>query len=135
MHQQDVDTFASANAQTAARQQTDPTLEWERARPLSELPRVGALKLIRKFLPGGAYAKLDFKDLVTSMLKDYGPIFMMPAMMGRPSIIVTHNPDDFSNIFRNEGAWPNRPFSETIRYHRNKLRADFFEGVEGAIAT
>ncbi|XP_050323953.1 probable cytochrome P450 12a5, mitochondrial [Bactrocera neohumeralis] len=135
LHQQHVNTIALANSQTATPEQPDPNLDWQRARPFSELPRVGALRLIRKFLPGGAYAKLDFQDLVTTMRTDYGPIFMLPAMMGRPNIVVTHNPDDFRNIFRNEGVWPIRPFSETIRYHRNKWRADFFAGVEGAIAT
>ncbi|XP_011188714.1 cytochrome P450 CYP12A2 isoform X2 [Zeugodacus cucurbitae] len=132
---QHINTISTTNPPATASQQTDPALEWEKARPFSELPRVGGLKLISKFFPGGAYAKLDFKDLVTTMRNDYGPIFMMTAMMGRPDIIVTHNPDDFPNIFRNEGIWPNRPFSETIGYHRNKMRADFFQGVEGTIST
>ncbi|XP_054726672.1 probable cytochrome P450 12a5, mitochondrial [Anastrepha obliqua] len=116
-------------------QPTDVALEWQRARPFSEIPKASAFKFISKFLPGGPYSKLDFSQLVTAMLKDYGPIFLMPAMPGRPSILVTHNPDDFENLFRNEGAWPIRPLSEAVRYYRNKLRADFFEGVEGVIAT
>uniref|UniRef100_W8C679 Putative cytochrome P450 12a4, mitochondrial n=1 Tax=Ceratitis capitata TaxID=7213 RepID=W8C679_CERCA len=130
--QQDV----SASQLGAIQQVNEANLvAWQKARPFEEVPKVNALKLILKFSPGGAYAKLDFNDLVATMLKDYGPFFMLPAMMGRPKILVTHNPDDFENLFRNEGIWPIRPFSETIRYHRNKWRADYFQGVEGAIAT
>ncbi|XP_036343371.1 cytochrome P450 CYP12A2-like isoform X1 [Rhagoletis pomonella] len=110
-------------------------LEWQRARPFSEIPQIGALKLISKFLPGGKYFKLDSNDLVAAMRSDFGPIFMMPALMGQPSILVTYNPDDFENVFRNEGIWPIRPFSQTMRYYRNKYRADIFDGVEGAIAS
>ncbi|XP_033255024.1 probable cytochrome P450 12a5, mitochondrial [Drosophila miranda] len=42
---------------------------------------------------------------------------------------------DFEAVFLNEGVWPHRPGSDTLRYHRKTHRKDFFQGVEGALPT
>ncbi|XP_033255207.1 probable cytochrome P450 12a5, mitochondrial [Drosophila miranda] len=55
--------------------------------------------------------------------------------MGGTSYLMTHNPKDFEVVFRNEGVWPHRPGSDTLRYHRKTHRKDFFQGVEGALPT
>lgn len=114
---------------------TDAISEWQQARPFSEVPRDGVLKFARQLLPGGRYYNLDSAQLVKAMQKDYGNIYIMPGMFGRPDALYTHSPLDFERVFRNEGAWPMRPNSVTLRYHRNKLRADFYENVEGILAT
>ncbi|XP_053951738.1 cytochrome P450 CYP12A2-like [Anastrepha ludens] len=110
-------------------------MEWQRARPFCELPRDGVFNFLRKFLPGGRYYNLDSTQLVMAMKEEYGNIYKVPGMMGRPDTVVTHHPDDFERVLRNEGIWPIRPSSATLRYHRSKLRAEFYEGVEGTIAT
>ncbi|XP_053969910.1 cytochrome P450 CYP12A2-like [Anastrepha ludens] len=115
-------------------QPADSFLEWQRARPFSELPKEGVFRFTCKFLPGGRYYKLDSNQLERAMNEDFGDIFIVPAVMGRPNIVVTHNPEDFASVFRNEGMWPIRPFA-TLRYHRNYRHADFYKGTEGVMTT
>ncbi|XP_033255023.1 probable cytochrome P450 12a5, mitochondrial [Drosophila miranda] len=55
--------------------------------------------------------------------------------MGGTSYLMNHNPKDFEAVFLNEGVWPHRPGSDTLRYHRKTHRKDFFQGVEGALPT
>lgn len=114
---------------------TDMASEWQQARPFDELPRDGVFKFVRQLLPGGRYYKLESAQFLRAMQKDYGDIYIIPGMFGRPDALYTHNPADFERVFRNEGVWPIRPNLLTLRYHRNKLRADFYEGVEGILAT
>ncbi|XP_022210878.2 probable cytochrome P450 12a4, mitochondrial [Drosophila obscura] len=109
--------------------------EWLNARPFEEIPRTTFLSTIRNFMPGGKYSKLDIMTLFKTMREDYGNIFYLKGMMGGPSFLSTHNPKDFEVVFRNEGVWPHRPGSDTIRYHRETHRKDFFQGVEGIIPT
>ncbi|XP_017470680.1 PREDICTED: probable cytochrome P450 12a5, mitochondrial [Rhagoletis zephyria] len=116
-------------------QQVNMTVEWQQAQPYCELPKDGVFNLLRKFLPGGRYYNLDSAQIVKSMQKEHGDIYILPGMMGRPDAVVTHNPEDFECIYRNEGRWPIRPSSSTLRYHRNVLRAEFYNGIEGTIAT
>lgn len=97
--------------------------------------RENSLKFLFKFLPGGRYYKLDATQMLKVMFAEHGDILIMPGMMGRPDIVLTQNPSDFEQIFRNEGVWPHRPTSLTLDYHRSELRADFYQGVEGIIAT
>ncbi|XP_034661848.1 probable cytochrome P450 12a4, mitochondrial [Drosophila subobscura] len=109
--------------------------EWLQARPFEEVPRTTFLSTIRNFMPGGKYSKLDIMALFKAMQEDYGNIFYLQGIMGGPSILSTHNPKDFEVVFRNEGVWPHRPGSDTLRYHRETHRRDFFQGVEGVIPT
>ncbi|XP_011188715.1 probable cytochrome P450 12a4, mitochondrial [Zeugodacus cucurbitae] len=126
----------SANEQTTLSSESKVSLsEWQKARPFSEMHRENAFRLLFKFLPGGRYHKLDSTQMLRAMFAEHSDIFIMPGMMGRPDIILTQNPNDFEQIFRNEGVWPNRPSSLTLDYHRSELRADFYQGVEGIIAT
>ncbi|XP_037953502.1 cytochrome P450 CYP12A2-like [Teleopsis dalmanni] len=109
--------------------------EWNQAKPFSEIPTDGALNVLRKMLPGGKYYKKDSVKLLTQWKEDYGEMFVMPAMLGRKAFLITNNPEHFERVFRNEGIWPIRPGSEALRYHREKYRAEFYQDIEGLIAT
>ncbi|XP_068140583.1 probable cytochrome P450 12a4, mitochondrial [Drosophila tropicalis] len=110
--------------------------EWQQARPFDEIPRINPLELIRKMmLPGGKYKNKDIIQMTMAMREDYGDIFIMPAMFGRPDLLTTHNPNDFEVVFRNEGVWPTRAGNETLLYHREHYSKNFFEGVEGLLPT
>ncbi|XP_016997269.2 probable cytochrome P450 12a5, mitochondrial [Drosophila takahashii] len=119
------------NAATAEARE-DP--EWLQAKPFEQIPRANMLSLFAKIaLPGGKYKNMELMDMFDAMRQDYGNVFYMSGMLGSPAFVMTHNPKDFEVIFRNEGVWPFRPGSETLRYHRTVYRKEFFEGVQGII--
>ncbi|XP_037945860.1 probable cytochrome P450 12a4, mitochondrial [Teleopsis dalmanni] len=113
----------------------DTDLEWSHAKPFTEIPTNGTFNSIRELMPGGKHYKKNFIKYLSELKEDYGDVFLMPAMLGREAILITHNPEDFERVFRNEGIWPLRPGSKALRYHREKHRADFFENIEGLIST
>ncbi|XP_017020150.1 probable cytochrome P450 12a5, mitochondrial [Drosophila kikkawai] len=116
----------------AAETRDDP--EWLQAKPFEEIPRANMLSLFAKIaLPGGKYKNLELMEMFKAMREDYGDVFFMGGMLGSPAFLMTHNPKDFEVVFRNEGVWPFRPGSDTLRYHRTVHRKDFFQGVEGVI--
>ena len=93
------------------------------------------LQFIRSFLPGGKYAKMDTTQLFETFKKDMGNVSRVPGFFGRKELVLTHNVEDFEMVLRNEGIWPVRTGSEGIQYHRHVHRADFFQGIEGLLAT
>ncbi|KAH8343891.1 hypothetical protein KR084_001395 [Drosophila pseudotakahashii] len=108
--------------------------EWLQAKPFDQIPRLNMLALTMKIsMPGGKYKNMELMDMFEAMRQDYGDIFFMPGIMGNPSFLSTHNPEDFEVIFRNEGVWPHRPGNYTLRYHREEYRKDFYQGVMGII--
>nr|ARG41838.1 cytochrome P450 CYP12A18 [Bactrocera dorsalis] len=129
-------TTTKANNQAALNNESKESHpEWQQARPFKEIHRVNPYTLFFKFLPGGRYYNLDATQMFKAMFAEHADIYIMPGMLGRPDIVMTQNPDDFEQIFRNEGAWPNRPSSLCLDYHRSELRADFYQNVEGLIST
>lgn len=133
---QQISTKTNANNHTALNNESKESLsEWQQARPFKEIHRVNPYTLFFQFLPGGRYHKLDATQIFEAMFAEHADIYIMPGMLGRPDIVMTQNPSDFEQIFRNEGVWPNRPSSSTLDYHRSELRADFYQGVEGIIST
>ncbi|XP_020813694.1 probable cytochrome P450 12a5, mitochondrial [Drosophila serrata] len=119
---------------SAASAETRDDPEWLQAKPFEEIPRPSSLSVFRKMaLPGGKYKDLEFMEVFKAMRDDYGDVFFLGGMMGSPPFLMTYNPKDFEVVFRNEGVWPLRPGSDTLRYHRTVHRKDFFQGVEGAI--
>lgn len=88
----------------------------------------------RKLLPGGKYYNLELSKQLLAFREDLGPIVGIKAYMGRSASVITHNPQDFEKVFRNEGIWPVRPGSEGQQYHRTVHRADFFGGVTGLVS-
>lgn len=110
-------------------------MEWDKAKPFDEIPTMGALQFLMKFLPGGKYSKMDSSQMMLAFREDIGPIGRLKIFPGRPYIVFTHNPQDFEKVFRNEGIWPVRPGFETSYYHRSVHQANFFQGIEGLIGT
>uniref|UniRef100_A0A1I8MK12 Cytochrome P450 n=1 Tax=Musca domestica TaxID=7370 RepID=A0A1I8MK12_MUSDO len=111
------------------------TQQWQAAKPYEDIPTMPPLKMLLNFLPGGKFAKLDISDMFMALRSELGPICKMKGVFGRPDMVITHNPQDFETLLRNEGVWPNRPGSEGLSYYRRVHRADFFQGVEGLIAS
>ncbi|TDG46883.1 hypothetical protein AWZ03_006767 [Drosophila navojoa] len=111
-------------------------VEWQQARPFEEIPCANPIALtFNMAFPGGKYKNLDMSQQVLAMRDDYGDIFRMPSIFGSDPVLTTYNPKDFEVVYRNEGVWPHRPGSDTLRYHREEFRRDFFDGVEGLIPT
>ncbi|XP_064549331.1 probable cytochrome P450 12a4, mitochondrial [Drosophila montana] len=125
-------TAAAVKEPSAARDD----VEWQQARPYEDVPYANPLSLtFNMAFPGGKYKNLDLSQLILAMRRDYGEIFRIPGIFGSDPVLTTYNPKDFEVVFRNEGVWPHRPGSDTMRYHREKHRRDFFQGVEGLIPT
>ncbi|XP_075148685.1 cytochrome P450 CYP12A2-like [Haematobia irritans] len=108
--------------------------EWKYARPFEEIPSLSSWSYMRNILPGGKYRKLEASELLLAIRRDIGPIVSVKSFMGRPPGVITHNPNDFEKVFRNEGIWPVRPGGDASQYHRSVHRADFFQGVEGLVS-
>ncbi|XP_017112201.1 probable cytochrome P450 12a4, mitochondrial [Drosophila elegans] len=110
--------------------------EWLEAKPFDQIPRTNMISLMMKMsMPGGKYKNMELMEMFEAMRQDYGDIFLMPAFMGNPPFLNTHNPKDFETVFRNEGVWPHRPGNDTLLYHREEYRKDFYQGVMGIIPT
>lgn len=125
-------TNAAAAKDASKTTRDDP--EWLQARPFEEIPYTGKLSLAYHMsFPGGRYRNMDLSQLVLAIRDDYGDILRMPTIMGSTAMVATYNPKDFETVYRNEGIWPHRPGSDTMRYHREEYRKDFFQGVEGLI--
>ncbi|XP_017845037.1 probable cytochrome P450 12a4, mitochondrial [Drosophila busckii] len=124
------------NTAAAADASTKDNVVWEQARPYEEMPYANLLSLTYNMaFPGGRYKGLDLTQLVMAMRRDYGDIYRMPKLFGREPMVTTYNPKDFEVVFRHEGVWPHRPGADTLRFHREQYRKDFFQGVEGLIPT
>ncbi|XP_065371246.1 cytochrome P450 CYP12A2-like [Calliphora vicina] len=109
--------------------------EWQTAKPFEEIPTISTFALIRNFLPGGKYCKLDSTQFLMALKEDLGSFCKLPGSFGQTDIIFTHNVQDFETLLRNEGIWPKRVGLEALNYHRSVYRADFFQGTEGLLAT
>lgn len=91
--------------------------------------------MLKKFLPGGRYANLDATKLMLAMKEDFGDITLLKGMLGKKSFVVTHNPQDFEQVLRNEGIWPIRPGLEVLAHYRSVVRRDYYQGTEGLLST
>lgn len=65
---------------------------------------------------------------------DWGDIAVFKGLLGKSDFVVTHNPEDFEEVLRNEGTWPIRPGMEGLHYYRSVWREDFYQGVEGLLS-
>ncbi|XP_037815902.1 cytochrome P450 CYP12A2-like isoform X1 [Lucilia sericata] len=109
--------------------------EWQSAKPFEEIPTMSSFTLIRNFLPGGKYHKLDTTQFLMALREDLGSFCKIPGSFGQTDIVFTHNVQDFETLLRNEGIWPKRVGLEALNYHRSVYRADYFQGTEGLLAT
>ncbi|KAH8264316.1 hypothetical protein KR038_006388 [Drosophila bunnanda] len=118
---------------SAASAETRDDPEWLQAKPFTEIPRPTFSLFAKMALPNGKYKKMEQMEMFKAMQDDYGDVFFIDGLLGSPACVMTYNPKDFEVVFRNEGVWPFRPGSDSLRYHRTVHQKDFFQGVEGAI--
>ncbi|XP_061391251.1 cytochrome P450 CYP12A2-like [Musca vetustissima] len=126
--------FTSTNVQNSPSENKALPTEWQNAKPFEEIPSMGDKSMMKDMLPWGKYGRMELPKLLVTLKQDMGPIVRAPAFMGRPTSVITHNPNDFEIVFRNEGIWPIRPGGDAQTYHRTVHRKDFFEGVTGLVA-
>uniref|UniRef100_A0A182QZP4 Uncharacterized protein n=1 Tax=Anopheles farauti TaxID=69004 RepID=A0A182QZP4_9DIPT len=67
------------------------------------------------------------------MRDDFGPLFRLPAMLGRKDLLMSFAPEDFAKLYRTEGAWPLRNGFETLAYYRRNVRPEIFADAEGVV--
>ncbi|XP_011185299.2 probable cytochrome P450 12e1, mitochondrial [Zeugodacus cucurbitae] len=127
--------YTTTVTQTQDNETASAASNWKNARPYSELPGPSKYKIIRGFLPGGAFYKKTFIEGITEMTQEYGDVYRFPAMFGKPEMVMDLNPNDYPIIFRNEGIWPDRRSLESLIYHRTVHGKDCFRGTGGLLTT
>uniref|UniRef100_A0A1Q3FMB7 Putative cytochrome p450 12a4 mitochondrial n=1 Tax=Culex tarsalis TaxID=7177 RepID=A0A1Q3FMB7_CULTA len=123
--------FQSVHSQQVTSDGVDP--EWDRALPYEKIPRLGWLKMIRGFAPGGRYQNLSVLDANRRFREDFGDLLVIPGILGRKDTVISYNPDDYQKLFRTEGQWPNRRGLDTFNYYRKHVRPDVFKGMGGLV--
>lgn len=86
-------------------------------------------------MPGGKYYKKEFPETLLNMIEENGPLVRLPSAFGKQELLVSHDPNHFEIVLRNEGPWPERFGSAVLHHHRNEYRKDFYNGTEGIVAT
>lgn len=69
-----------------------------------------------------------------SLNKTYGDIVRISGLILRKDIVVLFSPNDFEQLFRNEGIWPRRESLFSYIYYKQKIRPDVFQGQVGVLA-
>lgn len=69
---------------------------------------------------------MNLGDVMEQYRHQYGEIYKLPGMFGKPDTTVVFDPKDFEAIYRTEGVWPVRPSLETVSYYRKKIRPDIY---------
>ncbi|CAD7077461.1 unnamed protein product [Hermetia illucens] len=108
--------------------------DWNTALPYEKIPGPSRLTLLKDMLPGGKFKTLNLTDVLKQYRLQYGDIFKMPGMFGKPESVLIFDPKDFETIYRTEGVWPVRVSFDTITYYRRKVRPDIFSPA-GLVAT
>ncbi|EDW80470.2 LOW QUALITY PROTEIN: uncharacterized protein Dwil_GK11550 [Drosophila willistoni] len=102
----------------------------EQAKPYADLPGPSRFHMFRAFLPGGRYHNAPIHHMFLDLKERYGNIFRMPSVAG-VDMVFTMNPEDYSIIFRNEGALPYRRSFKTFEYFKRVQRNDIFGDKDG----
>lgn len=105
--------------------------EWKFAKPFEELPGPTRWQMLRGFLKGGEYARLDMRELMLLFRQRYGNTFLMPGLFGMPSNVVTFNVENFEKAYRTEGKWPVRPGADAVLHYRKNRADGFFKDCLG----
>lgn len=77
---------------------------------------------------------MNIVELQHKFKEEYGDVVKLPAMLGKPELLMTFDPNDSELIFRNEGVWPERLTIETFTHYRKKLRPDVFKNTGGLLS-
>ncbi|KAL5276503.1 hypothetical protein ACFFRR_001995 [Megaselia abdita] len=104
----------------------------QNVKPYSKIPVISKFSLIRRFLPGGEFHKKQMVDVMKTLQKQNGDIYVFSGAGGKRDVVFTFNPNDYATVFRNEGPWPFRDGLDTIVYHRKVRNADFY-GSNGGL--
>ena len=72
--------------------------EFKNAKPFSEIPTMTMWKAIKESIPGGRYHGKSVKDILLLMHKDFGKILRIPALLGRPEVVITYDAEDFEKV-------------------------------------
>lgn len=110
-------------------------IEWGKAKPYSQIPGPSAFGLIRGFVPGGKYYKMNAVDLSIKLQNEYGVLAKFPGLFGQRDMIFTFDPNDIEKVFRHEGKFPVRRGLDTLEYFRQTYRRDWFEKGAGLVPT
>lgn len=110
-------------------------VEWKNAKPFQQVPGPTALGMVRAFLPGGKYHKLNVVELSNKMNAEYGEIAKFPGLFGQRDMIFTFDPNDVEKVFRHEGKFPIRRGLDTLDYFRGTYRKEWFEKGAGLVQT
>ncbi|CAD7077467.1 unnamed protein product [Hermetia illucens] len=100
--------------------------EWNMALPFEKLPGPSRLTLLKDILPGGKFRTLEMAEVLQQYRHEYGEIYKMPGMFGKPDMALVFDPKDFEAIYRTEGVWPVRSGLDTVIHYRKKVRPDIF---------
>lgn len=76
----------------------------------------------------GKFTTLNLPDIFEEYRQQYGEIFKMIGMFGKPDNVLVFDPKDFETIYRTEGVWPVRRGLDTVEHYRRKVRPDIFGG-------
>lgn len=63
----------------------------------------------------------------------YGDIVRISKLPGRKDMVVVYDPEAIATVYKNEGQWPQRIVLESVKYFRDKVRPEFFEGNQGLV--
>lgn len=68
------------------------------AKPYSDIPSISAFKMVKENLPGGKYYKKSIKEINQMFYEDYGDVIRIPAILGKPEIVITFNAENFDKV-------------------------------------
>uniref|UniRef100_A0A182S4Q2 Cytochrome P450 n=1 Tax=Anopheles funestus TaxID=62324 RepID=A0A182S4Q2_ANOFN len=109
--------------------------EWATAKPYKCIPGPSVWQLFTGFSKGGRYAGLDLIELHYRLREEFGDLYRVPGVMGRPDVVMSFSPEDFEKIFRTEGQWPIRRSFDTMTYYRLKIRPEIFGEMGGLVTS
>uniref|UniRef100_A0A182M3X7 Cytochrome P450 n=1 Tax=Anopheles culicifacies TaxID=139723 RepID=A0A182M3X7_9DIPT len=109
--------------------------EWATAKPYECIPGLSVWQLFTGFSKGGRYAGLDLIELHYRLREDFGNLYRVPGVMGRPDVIMSFSPEDFEKIFRTEGQRPVRRSFDTMTYYRQQIRPEIFGDMGGLVTS
>lgn len=75
----------------------------------------------------------DFNGMSKRLRSQYGDIVRISKLPGRRDMVILFDPEAIAHVFKNEGQWPQRLVLESVKFFRDKVRPEFFEGNQGLV--